>query len=353
MRCTIPPHVSVAMIFDLSRYMYIRNTLLIRLLKILRQPTFSDKYLTAEGQSIFLTKPDETITWTGVPVEVFGGLAIDSTQTLVYDILQLNVLHTGHLMIQKLLTLLLKTLRQPTTGFALLEPQEGRNRSWAVEEFSATLQTDGVTIVSPVSPDQFHLQNTLYRQTDGVTIVSPVSPVAANLFPRNVETKAFRDFAHLPRTWLSYTDDILAIIPATQSSKPFQTARMNNAVSCSSRLKQRTNRGPLVSWTTFFRSTTKTYTCRQVFALEHFASTLRQTRGCWSDDQTYQETMLGEVHTNGRTDATQRNKYHLRLITQQMGRTLLGTTPFKKYFMSMMLKDSSELTTPYNGTQSN
>ncbi|KER25288.1 LOW QUALITY PROTEIN: hypothetical protein T265_14237 [Opisthorchis viverrini] len=44
----------------------------------------------------------------------------DSTESLVYDILQLNVLHTGRHMIQKLLTRLRKTLRQPTTGFALL-----------------------------------------------------------------------------------------------------------------------------------------------------------------------------------------------------------------------------------------
>ncbi|KAG5451363.1 hypothetical protein CSKR_105311, partial [Clonorchis sinensis] len=36
----LPPiHVSVATIFEISRYMYIRNALLIRLLKILRQPT--------------------------------------------------------------------------------------------------------------------------------------------------------------------------------------------------------------------------------------------------------------------------------------------------------------------------
>ncbi|KAG5450966.1 hypothetical protein CSKR_105281, partial [Clonorchis sinensis] len=34
-----PPHVPVATIFEISRYMYIRNGLLIRLLKILRQPT--------------------------------------------------------------------------------------------------------------------------------------------------------------------------------------------------------------------------------------------------------------------------------------------------------------------------
>ncbi|KAG5452653.1 hypothetical protein CSKR_114424, partial [Clonorchis sinensis] len=34
-----PPHVPVATIFEISRYMYIRNGLLIRLLKTLRQPT--------------------------------------------------------------------------------------------------------------------------------------------------------------------------------------------------------------------------------------------------------------------------------------------------------------------------
>ncbi|KER25166.1 hypothetical protein T265_14263, partial [Opisthorchis viverrini] len=58
----------------------------------------------------------------------------DSTESPVYDVLQLNVLHTDRLMIQlvgysryrsifsqrKLLTSLLKTLRQSTTGFSLL-----------------------------------------------------------------------------------------------------------------------------------------------------------------------------------------------------------------------------------------
>ncbi|KAG5452111.1 hypothetical protein CSKR_107911 [Clonorchis sinensis] len=39
MCCTRPPHVPVATIFEISRYMYIRNGLLIRLLKILRQST--------------------------------------------------------------------------------------------------------------------------------------------------------------------------------------------------------------------------------------------------------------------------------------------------------------------------
>ncbi|KER28133.1 hypothetical protein T265_04968 [Opisthorchis viverrini] len=59
--------------------------------------------------------------------------SVESTESLVYDVLQLNVLHTGRLMIQlarysryrrifssrKLLTRLMKTLPQPTTGFAL------------------------------------------------------------------------------------------------------------------------------------------------------------------------------------------------------------------------------------------
>ncbi|KAG5444121.1 hypothetical protein CSKR_101607 [Clonorchis sinensis] len=39
MCCTRPPHVPVATIFEISRYMYRLNALLIRLLKILRQPT--------------------------------------------------------------------------------------------------------------------------------------------------------------------------------------------------------------------------------------------------------------------------------------------------------------------------
>ncbi|KAG5453894.1 hypothetical protein CSKR_108579 [Clonorchis sinensis] len=39
MCCTRPPHVPVATIFQISPYMYIRNGLLIRLLKTVRQPT--------------------------------------------------------------------------------------------------------------------------------------------------------------------------------------------------------------------------------------------------------------------------------------------------------------------------
>ncbi|KER27932.1 hypothetical protein T265_13692, partial [Opisthorchis viverrini] len=76
-----------------------------------------------------------------------------SSESLVYDVLQLNVLCKGRLTFKlvrfsgyrnifsqrNLLTRLPKTLRQPTTGFAPLGAQEGRNRSWAVEEFSATI----------------------------------------------------------------------------------------------------------------------------------------------------------------------------------------------------------------------
>ncbi|KAG5441671.1 hypothetical protein CSKR_103194 [Clonorchis sinensis] len=48
-----------------------------------------------------------TLVFTGYPAEC-----------LVYDIIQLNVLHKGRLMFQKLLTRLLKTRQKPTTFFA-------------------------------------------------------------------------------------------------------------------------------------------------------------------------------------------------------------------------------------------
>ncbi|KAG5441923.1 hypothetical protein CSKR_106368 [Clonorchis sinensis] len=71
MCCTSPPHVSVATIFEISRYMYIRNALLIRLLKILRQPATGFAFLGAH----------QRLTWK--PAEF-----------LVCDVSrQLNVLH--------------------------------------------------------------------------------------------------------------------------------------------------------------------------------------------------------------------------------------------------------------------
>ncbi|KAG5444519.1 hypothetical protein CSKR_101800 [Clonorchis sinensis] len=83
-----PPHVPVATIFEISRYMYIRNALLIRLLKILRQPT--------------------------------TGFALSENQ-ICLQLSNIRLTETRGL--------------RPAD-----EPQEGRNRSWAVEEFSATLR---------------------------------------------------------------------------------------------------------------------------------------------------------------------------------------------------------------------
>ncbi|KER21875.1 hypothetical protein T265_14994, partial [Opisthorchis viverrini] len=75
----------------------------------------------------------------------------NSTESLVYDVLQLNVLHTSHLMIQlarysryrsrrslRVPVNLMIYLMEPRRLRLPDEPQEGRNRSWAVEEFSAT-----------------------------------------------------------------------------------------------------------------------------------------------------------------------------------------------------------------------
>ncbi|KAG5451503.1 hypothetical protein CSKR_112088 [Clonorchis sinensis] len=41
----LPPHVSVSNIFEISRYRYKRNTLLIKLLKAFRQPTTGSAFL--------------------------------------------------------------------------------------------------------------------------------------------------------------------------------------------------------------------------------------------------------------------------------------------------------------------
>ncbi|KAG5453526.1 Potassium voltage-gated channel protein eag [Clonorchis sinensis] len=133
MCCTRPPHVPVATIFDISRYMYIRNALLIRLLKILRQPTtsftwcstFSCLKTSQTGDSAGFqgtVTPIQCLTamqpggrtrtgiLPGCPSLERGSREAevgfeprtfqpgDSSESLVYDVLQLNVLHTGRLM---------------------------------------------------------------------------------------------------------------------------------------------------------------------------------------------------------------------------------------------------------------
>ncbi|KER29680.1 hypothetical protein T265_03780 [Opisthorchis viverrini] len=124
----MPPHALVDTILEISRYMDRRNTLLIRLLKILRQPTTSFAHLGAHqvrgsnptsASQLLLSRLERPGSIPAL-VQPLGGMAFrhrkafnnyihlkinfvftrDPTKSLVYDILQLNVLHTGHLMFQ-------------------------------------------------------------------------------------------------------------------------------------------------------------------------------------------------------------------------------------------------------------
>ncbi|KER26841.1 hypothetical protein T265_05976 [Opisthorchis viverrini] len=63
------------------------------------------------------------------------GITTDSTESLVHGILQLNVLHTGRVMFQ--LARFKQNIRlTETRGLRLPdEPQEERNRLWAIEVF--------------------------------------------------------------------------------------------------------------------------------------------------------------------------------------------------------------------------
>ncbi|KAG5451295.1 hypothetical protein CSKR_106580 [Clonorchis sinensis] len=115
MCCTRPPHISVATIFKISRYMYRRNALLIRLLKIHRQPTTSFALLGAHQV----------------------GAAPSSHQS--YVLLEREI-QLGSRWVSRKTKLICKLTE--TRGLRLPdEPQEGRNRSCAVEEVSATLSS--------------------------------------------------------------------------------------------------------------------------------------------------------------------------------------------------------------------
>ncbi|KAG5448387.1 hypothetical protein CSKR_109662, partial [Clonorchis sinensis] len=112
MCCTRPPHVPVATIFKISRYMYIRNALLIRLLKILRQSTTGFALFGAHQVGTVFEFP----------------LTLCSSRSLIYLwIVDLLVVLVGMICQyrstlyrrRKLLIRLLKIHRQPTTGFAL------------------------------------------------------------------------------------------------------------------------------------------------------------------------------------------------------------------------------------------
>ncbi|KER22300.1 hypothetical protein T265_09585 [Opisthorchis viverrini] len=98
---------------------------------ILRQSEISLQAPISCPSNCFCCSHSET---SGSASRSYSETSRDSTESLVYDILQLNVLHTGRLMIQ-----LARYSRYRLPD----EPQEGRNRSWAVEEFSATFQQTG------------------------------------------------------------------------------------------------------------------------------------------------------------------------------------------------------------------
>ncbi|KAG5441976.1 hypothetical protein CSKR_110761 [Clonorchis sinensis] len=108
MCCTRPPHAPVATIFEISRHMYIHNALLIRLLRILRQPTSGFTLLLRVHEAGAVPEfPSVTCLETSQTGDSAGFQNIRLTET--------------------------RGLRLPD------EPQEGRNRSWAVEEFSTIL----------------------------------------------------------------------------------------------------------------------------------------------------------------------------------------------------------------------
>ena len=52
----------------------------------------------------------------------------------------------------------------------------------------------------------------IFRQVHGTAMGSPVSVVVANLVMEDVEQRALHTFAHPPRVWKRYVDDILCII---------------------------------------------------------------------------------------------------------------------------------------------
>ncbi|KAG5442028.1 hypothetical protein CSKR_111684 [Clonorchis sinensis] len=102
MCCTRPPHVPVATIFEISRYMCIRNALLIRLLKIPRQHTTGFALLGAHQ--------------VGAVPEFPSVLCSTCSSSLAKP----NLFANECLRIRNaLLIRLLKILRHPTTGFAL------------------------------------------------------------------------------------------------------------------------------------------------------------------------------------------------------------------------------------------
>jgi hypothetical protein len=52
-----------------------------------------------------------------------------------------------------------------------------------------------------------------YEQTDGLAIVSPLSPVISNFIMDDIEETALKQATHKPLCWLRYVDDNFVIWP--------------------------------------------------------------------------------------------------------------------------------------------
>ncbi|KER21741.1 hypothetical protein T265_10016 [Opisthorchis viverrini] len=152
--CTRPSHVSVGTIFGTSRYMYSRNTLLIRLLKTLRPRTTSfflfgayhtgaahqcDRYKREiQLDSVESEREGEMAKWLErefTDWKVSGSNPTSASQLLPSRLGQPDSIPALVLPWDDMTARLLKIRQQPTTGFALF----GAHQLGAVHGFPSTL----------------------------------------------------------------------------------------------------------------------------------------------------------------------------------------------------------------------
>ncbi|KAG5454618.1 hypothetical protein CSKR_106010 [Clonorchis sinensis] len=99
----------------------ITNALLIRLLKIFRQPTTDFDLL-----GVHQFNPNWTDFDKYTQLQIILVFAGDSSQSLVYDVLQLNVLHTGRLMFQLVVTAKMSREKQKSSFEATGTIKQGK-----------------------------------------------------------------------------------------------------------------------------------------------------------------------------------------------------------------------------------